>query len=171
MGTTYGTVNYEPSWADILMQLKYLPWGCAVKVSTRYLARTGILDCPATSKEKSGKSFLSEDPTKLASYTNVYPAYLYNACKDSEKPDEEKFWGPGKGNNSGMKTVRVRYPSSTMLFSDGSYISIDSNNDSLNRFSKRHSNTLNIVHCDGSVKNYKYVVKTFYLLYSGINRR
>ena len=70
-----------------------------------------------------------------------------------------------------MKTVRVRYPSSTMLFSDGSYISIDSNNDSLNRFSKRHSNTLNIVHCDGSVKNYKYVVKTFYLLYSGINRR
>ncbi len=172
MGTTYGTVNIEPTWADILMQLSYFPRSCARKVSTRYLALDGMLRCPESAREAQGKIFLSEKAGTLASYANVYPAYVYNCSQDATDKTEEKFFGPGHGTNSGMHQARLKFPSSTMMYSDGCYVSIDSNSGDYGvRYAKRHNSMLNVVHCDGSVGSYKYVIKTFYLLYGGVNRR
>ena len=173
MGTTYGTVNIEPTWADILMQLSYFPRSCARKVSTRYLALDGMmLRCPESAREAQGKIFLSEKAGTLASYANVYPAYVYNCSQDATDKTEEKFFGPGHGTNSGMHQARLKFPSSTMMYSDGCYVSIDSNSSDYGiRYAKRHNSMLNVVHCDGSVGSYKYVIKTFYLLYGGVNRR
>ena len=172
MGTTYGTVNIEPTWADILMQLSYFPRSCARKVSTRYLALDGMLRCPESAREAQGKIFLSEKAGTLASYTSVYPAYVYNCSQDATDKTEEKFFGPGHGTNSGMHQARLKFPSSTMMYSDGCYVSIDSNSGDYGaRFAKRHNAMLNVVHCDGSVGSYKYIIKTFYLLYGGVNRR
>ena len=172
MGTTYGSTDYEPTWADFLMQMGYLPRSCQKKKSTRYVAAAGILKCPENSRETSGKCFLSDRDGHLASYSANYPGYVYNAGCDSNDSSVEKFWGPGFGHNTGMKVSRVRYPSSTMLFADGSYVALESNAiDYMNRIAKRHSNRINIVHCDGSVKLYPYVLKTYYLLYGGISAR
>ncbi|MBR1952716.1 MAG: DUF1559 domain-containing protein [Lentisphaeria bacterium] len=172
MGTTYGSTDYEPTWADFLMQMGYLPRSCQKKKSTRYVAAAGILKCPENSRETSGKCFLSDRDGYLASYSANYPGYVYNAGCDSNDSSVEKFRGPGFGHNTGMKVSRVRYPSSTMLFADGSYVALESNAiDYMNRIAKRHSNRINIVHCDGSVKLYPYVLKTYYLLYGGISAR
>ena len=173
MGTTYGSVNMEPNWADILMQLGYFPKSCARKVSTRYLALDGFLRCPESAREAQGKIFPSERDGYLASYTNNYPAYVYNACVVTSDSTNDRYWGPGVGVNSGLKAARLKFPSSTMLYADGCYVSIDSTStgDFGTRYSKRHNGALNIVHCDGSVGSYKYVIKTYYLLYGGVNRR
>ena len=172
MGTTYGSTDYEPTWADFLMQMGYLPRSCQKKKSTRYVAAAGILKCPENSRETSGKCFLSDRDGHLASYSANYPGYVYNAGCDSNDSSVEKFWGPGFGHNTGMKVSRVRYPSSTMLFADGSYVALESNAiDYMNRIAKRHDNRVNVVHCDGSVKLYPYIRNTYYLLYSGISVR
>lgn len=171
MGTTYGTSLYEPHWGDILLKTGYFSSDCGGKYGNRILAYKGILRCPESVQEDNGKRFPSEKPNTVASYFASYPAYVYNACRDSENPDVERFFGPGQGVNSGMKAVRLRYPSSTMLFADGSYVSIEGNryNDFGSRISKRHENRANVVHCDGSVQPYSVIFTTFYLLYGGVN--
>ena len=173
MGTTYGSTNIEPTWADIQMQLGYFPRSCARKVSTRYLALDGFLRCPESVREAQGKIFPSEKAGTLASYASVYPAYVYNACRDSSNKTEEKYFGPGQGVNTGMKLNRLKFPSSTMMYADGSYVAIESNasSDYGVRMAKRHNNTMNLVHCDGSVGNYKEVWRTYCLLYGGVNRQ
>ena len=172
MGTTYGTSLFEPHWGDILMKMGYFSSDCGGKYGNRTLAYKGILRCPESVQEDSGKRFPSEKPNTTASYFASYPAYVYNACRDNVMKTEEKFFGPGRGFNSGMKTVRLRYPSSTMLFADGSYVTIELNlyNDMGNRVSKRHENKANVVHCDGSVQPYGAIFTTFYLLYGGVNQ-
>ena len=171
MGTTYGTELYEPHWGDILMKMGYFPNDCGVKYSSRYLAFGGILRCPESVQEDSGKRFPSEKPNTVASYFKSYPAYVYNACYDTENKTAERFFGPGHGDNTGMKAVRVKYPSSTMLFSDGCYIAVvyNSYNDMGTRISKRHEGKANVLRCDGSVQPYSSIFNTFSLLYSGIN--
>ena len=172
MGTTYGSVNIEPNWADILMQLGYFPRSCARKVSTRYLALDGFLRCPESSREAERKIFPSERAGYLASYSNNYPAYVYNACVVSSDTTNDIYWGPGVGVNSGLKVSRLKFPSSTMLYADGSYVSIDNalTSDYGVRVSKRHNRAVNVVHCDGSVGSYKTIFN-YWLLYGGVNRR
>ncbi len=170
MGVKYGTVNIEPTWADIMMQMGYLTKDCGVRFNNRDLATGGILVCPESIAESTGKIYPSEKEGTLASYTNVYPTYVYNCCMLNEDKTNTKYWGPGMGNNSGLNTSVLLYPSSTMLFSDGSYVFIGSPSasDYGMRFSKRHSGHLNVVHCDGSARPYKEVIKTYYLLYGGV---
>ena len=171
MGTTYGTTDMEPNWGDILLQLGYLPRSCQKKKSTRYVAAAGILQCPESSRETSGKCFPSEREGYLASYYQYYPSYVYNAGCDANNKTTERHWGPGFGGNTGMKATRVRYPSSTMLFADGSYVSIESTAAEFKvRVAKRHNNRINVVHCDGSVKMYS-TLWNYYLLYSGISAK
>lgn len=173
LGYTWGSTNIEPSWADILLAMKYLPDSCGAKTGNRYIAKKGILRCPENAQEDArGKVFLSEKDNTLASYTNLYPGYVYNACRDPNDRTNQRYWGPGTGLNTGLRPNKILSPSSTMLFSDGCYVAITSNNSSDMgvRFAKRHNNKLNIVHCDGSVSSYKYVIKTFSLLYSGIGK-
>ena len=70
-----------------------------------------------------------------------------------------------------MKATRVRYPSSTMLFADGSYVAIESTAaDYKTRVAKRHNNRINVVHCDGSVKLMQ-TIYNYYTLYSGISQK
>ena len=172
MGTTYGTVNMEPTWADIMMKLGYLTDDCGVKFNNRYLATGGLLQCPESGSEKNEKCFPCERDGYLASYTNVYPGYVYNCCKLSSDKTNTKYWGPGAGNNSGVNPSILEFPSATMMFSDGCYVSIDSEaSDYGVRYAKRHSERLNVAHCDGSVAPYKQVVKTFYLLYGGVGAK
>ena len=171
MGTTYGTTDTEPNWGDILLQLGYLPRSCQKKKSTRYVAAAGILSCPESSRETSGKCFPSEREGYLASYYQYYPSYVYNAGCDANNSKTERHWGPGFGGNTGMKATRVRYPSSTMLFADGSYVAIESTAaDYKTRVAKRHNNRINVVHCDGSVKLMQ-TIYNYYTLYSGISQQ
>ena len=173
MGTTYGSTNIEPNWADILMQLGYFPRSCARKVSTRYLALDGFLRCPESKQEDSyGKYFPSDRAGYLASYSKNYPAYVYNACVVSSDKTNDKYWGPGVGSNTGLKTARLKFPFATMLYADGAYVSIDSatTSDYGVRVSKRHNRAVNVVHCDGSVGSYKTIFN-YWLLYGGVNRR
>ena len=169
MGTKYGSTNYEPSWADILMQMGYLPENCGVKVSTRKIACGGILQCPESESEKQGKAFPSDKPDTLASYAAVYPSYVYNACYNLQAKTNELYWGPGHGHNSGMSADKLGDPSSTMLFSDGCYVSITyaSAAEMGMRIAKRHTNRINVVHCDGSVGTYDTVIGSPKLLYNG----
>ena len=173
MGTTYGSVNIEPNWADILMQMGYFPRSCARKVNTRYLALDDYLRCPESVQEDNrGKCFPSDKDGVLASYSKNYPAYVYNACYNPANKTEEKYWGPGYGvDNAGMLSTRLKYPSSTMMFSDGSFVAIESSasSDYGVRISKRHQKKANVLLCDGSVQQYDSIYKTYYLLFSGVN--
>ena len=174
LGYTWGGTNTEPSWADILLVMNYLPSSCGVKTGNRIIAKKAIVRCPENKQEDvAGKIFLSDKDGTLASYTNVYPGYVYNACKDANDKQNQRYWGPGTGINTGMRPGKIKYPSSTMLFADGSYVAITTNDlASIGmRFAKRHSKKLNIVHCDGSVGSYDKVIKSFYLLYGGVGRR
>ena len=169
MGVTYGSTNYEPSWADILMQMGYLPEECGAKVSTRKIACQGILRCSEYESEKHGKAFPSDKPDTLASFYEYYPSYVYNACYNLGAKDNELYWGPGHGNNSGMSADKLGDPSSTMLFADGCYISVTyaSVSEMGMRIAKRHNNRINVVHCDGSVGSYDTVIGSPKLLYNG----
>ena len=169
MGVTYGSTNYEPSWADILMQMGYLPEECGAKVSTRKIACKGILRCAEYESEKHGKAFPSDKPDTLASFYEYYPSYVYNACYSTSAPSNELYWGLGHGNNSGMSAEKLGDPSSTMLFSDGCYISVNyaSVTEMGMRIAKRHNNRINVVHCDGSVDSYNTVIGAPKLLYNG----
>ena len=178
MGTTYNAndENWEPTWADILMQLGYLPKSCGRKYSSRYLALDGILRCPESNREATsginlGRVFLSDDPDgKRAVYYERQPTYVYNALSDSD----QSCRGPGAGNNTGMKQNAIKFPSATMLFGDGCVVYIPDRYpaDGGSRISKRHNNKLNVVHCDGSVDQYSsaYYTRDRYLLYGGVNR-
>ena len=172
-GVQYGTNLIEPHWGDILLQMGYLPKSCGMKYENRHIACDGMLRCPESAVEVGGATFPSEKDGDLASYTKNYPSYVYNACFVPSSAADEKYWGPGYGKNSGMKNSKLKYPSCTMLYGDGCYVAIESssNSDFGRRVSKRHNNALNVVHCDGSVGIYKRVFTTFYLLYSGVNRK
>ena len=177
MGTRYFSddENTEPVWADILMVMGYLPKSCGRKVSTRVRALAGILECPESLREaNSGKSFgrvfLSDDPAgTLAYYNPKLPSYVYNALNQANRPER---WGPGRGDNAGMKLNAIKFPSATMLCGDGGGPPITEHGLGV-RISKRHNRKLNVVHCDGSVEQYETVFNLpgCYLLYGGVNRQ
>ena len=56
-----------------------------------------------------------------------------------------------------------------MVVGDGDYSVYSAiGSDQEKRFAKRHNNRMNILLGDGHVENVSYIVKTFYLLYSGV---
>jgi len=179
MGWTYTSTSsrYEPTWADILMRLGYFSQATVGRQrSTRYLALDGFLRCPESEKERSRSIFLSDDPSgKLAAYSKDFTTYIYNATYSSPAKNAIEYWGPGHGGigiNSGMLQTRIKYPSSTMMFGDGSvcFIFTDYRNDMGVRVAKRHKNELNVIHCDGSIARYKSLWDDYsYLRHSGEN--
>ena len=68
-----------------------------------------------------------------------------------------------------MNADKLGDPSSTMLFADGCYVSITyaSAAEMGMRIAKRHTNRINVVHCDGSVGTYDTVIGSPKLLYNG----
>ncbi|HCG27516.1 MAG TPA: hypothetical protein DER70_18235 [Lentisphaeria bacterium] len=175
---TWNGITYKDgyiNWAQLLYIQGYLPKNCVGNqhASGNKYATLGILECPEYYKGKN--VFLSEKAGTYAIFSSgYYAAYVYNACmSNGATASDEKYFGVGRfsptSTKVGRKLSQVKYPSSTMVVGDGDYSVYSAiGSDQEKRFAKRHNNRMNILLGDGHVENVSYIVKTFYLLYSGV---
>lgn len=164
-GVTYR--DGYPNWAQILLDLGYLPPSCKAYKddSANKYATLGILLCP---EYHAGTIFMGDNGTPNCRYSaGYYAAYLYNRNRDNVSPNDERYWGV-----AGQSLSKIKYPSATMTISDGDYSYYPGPGNAMeNRFAMRHSNCANVLFADGHSNPERRILKSFYILYKDIPYR
>jgi len=164
-GVTYR--DGYPNWAQILLDLGYLPPSCKAYKdnSANKYATLGILLCP---EYHAGTIFMGDNGTPNCRYSaGYYAAYLYNRNRDNVSPNDERYWGV-----AGQSLSKIKYPSAVMTISDGDYSYYPGPGNAMeNRFAMRHSNCTNVLFADGHSNPERRILKSFYILYKDISYR